>query len=115
MTRKPSQLEELWMAEAHRHAKDLPPFEINYQFYKPNPKMEIDFCWVQYRCGVEVDGGQFMKHGGSHARDTHRKKNNRATLEGWHILHYSGEMLKADPLSMFDEIRELLRIHGWRA
>jgi len=110
----PSELESLLMAHIDLFGRDLPPYKSNLRGWcKGHPQYEIDFAWEHWKVGVEIDGGQYQKFGGSHARDTHRRKNNAASLLGWLVLHYSGEMLKEDPLSVLEEIRQALAKRGW--
>ena len=111
----PSALEAELIAQIDLFGRDLPPYERNYRgFSKAHPRYELDFAWLPFKVGVEVDGGQFTRFGGSHARDSHRRKNNCASLEGWLVLHYSGEMIKEDPLGVLDEIRLALIRRGWK-
>ena len=113
-SKEPSPLEAELIAYIDLFGRDLPPYESNLRGWcKAHPQYEIDFAWKAWKVGVEVDGGQWNKFGGSHARDTHRRKNNAASLEGWLVLHYSGEMLKEDPLGVLEEIRRALVKRGW--
>lgn len=112
----PSELEELFMAELERLGKDIPLFEGEpgkFRFTKER-KFQMDFAWPKYLVAVEIDGGQWRKNGGRHARDEHREKINLAMRLGWAVLHYSGEQLKGNPLLMIDDLRAVLKLRGWK-
>ena len=59
-------------------------------------RFRFDFAWPDVKVGVEIDGGQWQKHGGRHNTDADRHKLNFAAAMGWRVLRFSGEMLK-DP------------------
>lgn len=112
----PSDLEELFMAELERNGKDIPPFDGEpgkFRFH-PKRKWQMDFAWFRYLVAVEIDGGQWKRNGGRHARDEHREKINAAMRLGWAVLHYSGEQLKNDPLQTIDDLRAVLKLRGWK-
>jgi hypothetical protein len=71
-------------------ADKLPPFVQNYNFL-PDRKFEIDLAWVEYKCGVEVNGGVFTKgaHGSPLAILRDMEKSNLLVLCGWKILRYT--------------------------
>ena len=68
----------------------------------------FDFAWPSVRVAVEVDGGQWVAHGGRHNRDGDREKLNAAARHGWRVLRYSGSMLQRDPLGIVGEIKATL-------
>lgn len=74
----------------------------------PGRKFRCDFVWRDAMVAVEIDGGQWKARGGRHNTDKDREKMNLLTLHGWHVLRYSGEMLKKDPDGVIKEVRHLL-------
>jgi very-short-patch-repair endonuclease len=69
----------------------------------------FDLSWPRYKIAVEVDGGQYMKHGGRHSRDSDREKHNIATLLGWRVFRYSTQKLENDPHSPVAEVECFLK------
>lgn len=93
----------LWLRGAH-----FPPFEEEYPFAKSDGRRwRIDYCWPDYRVGVEIDGGarlvrwqQNPRTGrsqpvavGSHGTATDYEKLNYAAERGWRILRFNPDML----------------------
>ena len=79
-----------------------------YQFH-PERKWAFDFAWPSHRLAVEIDGGQWLRSGGRHNRDSDREKLNAAAILGWRVLRYSGDMLN-DPKRIVQEIVEALQV-----
>lgn len=71
-------------------ADKMPPFVQNYIFMA-NRKFELDFAWVDYRIGVEINGGVWSK--GAHGRPLailrDMEKSNLLVLSGWKVLRYT--------------------------
>ena len=67
-----------------------------------------DFAWVEEGLLVEIDGGQHAPGGGRHAGDDDKHKRNDAVLLGWRVLHFSGQMLKADPAGAVELVKRAL-------
>lgn len=57
----------------------------------------FDFAWPDIKLAVEVDGGTWV--GGRHTRPQGFAKDceklNRATMDGWRVLRYTGEMVRS--------------------
>ena len=83
-----------------------PPCHPEYAFH-PSRGWLFDFAWPEQRVAVEIDGGQWMSHGGRHSRDSDREKLNQAAVLGWRVLHYSGAMLQ-DPERVIVEVLQAL-------
>lgn len=81
--------------------------EREFRFHKTR-KWRFDLAWPDYKVAVEIDGGQFKKFGGRHARDTDREKINNAVILGWSVLRFSGEMIKKDPVLCIDQLNTLI-------
>lgn len=71
-------------------ADRLPPFVQNYVFLE-NRKFELDFAWIDYRVGCEIQGGVFIKgaHGSPLAILRDMEKSNLLVLSGWKVLRYT--------------------------
>jgi hypothetical protein len=56
----------------------------------------LDFAWPQIWLGVEIHGGTWAR--GRHTRGAgfaeDRRKMNAATLMGWRVLEFTGEMIR---------------------
>jgi very-short-patch-repair endonuclease len=84
-----------------------PACHTEYAFH-PSRGWQFDFAWPEQRVAVEIDGGQWMSHGGRHSRDSDREKLNQAAVLGWRVLRYSGTMLQ-DPERVIVEVMQALR------
>ena len=64
-----------------------PVFEYSHI---PGRKFRIDVCWIQFRVGVEVQGGIFMRGRKGHASigkmKSDMEKNNLGLINSWRIL-----------------------------
>jgi len=101
-------LSNLFYAEINRHKKNL-LFGIEREFRFHKKRMwRFDLAWPDYNVAVEIDGGQFKKFGGRHARDSDREKMNNAVILGWAVLRFSGEMIKKDPVLYIDQLNTLI-------
>lgn len=74
----------------------------------PNRRFRFDWAWPDCKVALEVDGGQFAKGGGRHAKDTDREKGNLAALHGWAWLRFSTQWLERDPQSVVDFVQQVL-------
>ncbi len=83
-------------------AVDCPPPEREYAFNAPRTRHRFDFAWTAERVAVEVDGGTYLHGGGRHNADSDRHKLNIAASLGWHVLRFSGRMIRRDPQSCID-------------
>lgn len=88
-------------------ATDLPLPIVEYRF-DPTRRWRFDFAWENERVAVEIDGGQYMAHGGRHARDGDRDKHNRAALLGWRVIRFSPQQLSANPEAAIAIVRDAL-------
>jgi very-short-patch-repair endonuclease len=92
--RAPSRLEET--LALHLRAAGLPEPEREYRFHAPR-RWRFDFCWPDHRLAVEVEGGIWS--GGRHVRgagfEKDLEKYNRANLDGWCLLRFTGDMIKS--------------------
>lgn len=78
-----------------------------YRFH-PVRKFRFDFCFVDEKVSIEVDGGSWSPNGGRHARDSDKVKQNLAAEMGYRVFHFSPEMLKMDPLGLAEQVRRAL-------
>ena len=102
-------LSNLFYAEINRHKKNL-LFGIEREFrFHDKRRWRFDLAWPDYKVAVEIDGGQFKKFGGRHARDSDREKMNNAVILGWSVLRFSGEMIKKDPVLCIDQLNTLIK------
>lgn len=91
-------------------AEDLPAPVQEYRFARPARQFRFDFCWVNSRVAVEIEGGVYS--GGRHVRPkgytSDVEKYNMATMLGWRVLRYTGAMLDADPARVVREVATLV-------
>jgi len=83
------------------------PQPLREHWFHPMRNWAFDFAWPEHQLAVEIDGGQWVAHGGRHARDSDRRKLNQAAVLGWRVLRYSGAMLR-DPQAVIDEVVDAL-------
>ena len=102
-----SRLERAFETHLKTIGADLPKGKREYRFHKTR-KWRFDWAWPDSKLAVEIDGGQWMRNGGRHARDSDREKMNEAACYGWRVLRFSGSMLKRDPLGVIGTIRRAL-------
>ena len=90
-------------------APDLPEPEAEYRFH-PTRRWRFDYCFVDARLAVELDGGIYIR--GRHNRAAgfiaDCDKMNAATLLGYRILRYTTRHLSDDPQAVINQIREAL-------
>lgn len=86
--------------------------EYEWEFNKPDTKHRLDLAWPDIMWAVELEGGVFS--GGRHVRGKGYtediRKYNIATLKGWRLLRYTGEMLHNDPFGVIQEIAAALEL-----
>ena len=72
----------------------LPLPTPEYRFAPPR-RWRFDFCWVEQRVALEVDGGAWS--GGRHTRGkgflADQEKRNAAVVLGWRVLHCTPQTL----------------------
>ena len=87
---------------------DLPEAEQEYRFH-PVRRWRFDFAWPAVKVAVECDGGQWVRNGGRHNRDSDREKLNAAACLGWRVLRYSGKMLN-DSDKVIGQVKRALEV-----
>lgn len=83
------------------------PFEREYRFAPPR-RWRADFAHIDARLLIEVEGGTWQKvsrhkSGIGYAADC--EKYNAATEQGWRVLRYTTEMVRAG-----DAVAQIVRI-----
>lgn len=77
-------------------ASGLPVPESEYRF-NPDRRWRFDFCWVDAKLAIEVNGGIFSN--GRHTRGTgytaDMEKLNSAQLLGYRVLQYTPQQIRA--------------------
>lgn len=74
----------------------LPEPQLEYHFH-PKRRWRFDLAWPERRLALEIDGGEWLEHGGRHNSDTDREKLNAAATLGWRVLRVSGKMVDRQP------------------
>lgn len=98
----------------------LPPFRIGYRFPKssdPDNKRKVwiaDFCSVEYKLMVEIDGGVWSGDGHGHPVGITRdmRKQNDAALLGYHTLRFETSWVK--PKHAINFLQRVLHSKGWK-
>lgn len=89
-------------------APQLPAPVREYRFH-PTRRWRFDFAWPAQRVAVEIEGGAWSQ--GRHTRGAgfgaDCAKYNMATLAGWRILRFTGDMLR-DPAQCVTQVVTLL-------
>ena len=77
-------------------ATGMPPHVTEYVFH-PVRKWRFDFCWIDLKVAVEIDGGTGILRG-KHVRPEGFRndciKLNEAALHGWLVLRGDSQMVK---------------------
>lgn len=71
-------------------------------------RWRFDLAWPGARVAVELDGGEWLPHGGRHNTDADREKLNAAAAQGWRVLRFSGGQLDAAPGACVDLLAQAL-------
>ncbi|MBU2177643.1 MAG: hypothetical protein KJ556_21330 [Gammaproteobacteria bacterium] len=98
----------------------LPEWEKHYRKAIPGRRYEIDFCWPEFKVGIEVQGGIWLAKTGKKSghigagavRDF--EKLNLLAEHGWIILQWSTDMIRRDPMGLIDQLKRILKNRGWR-
>jgi very-short-patch-repair endonuclease len=76
-------------------ARFLPTPQPEYRF-DPSRRWRFDRAWLLSKIAVEIEGGTWVK--GRHSRGSGMRKDaekyNAATLQGWRVLRFTGDMVK---------------------
>ena len=108
-----SDLERAFLTHWHTLAPDAPEPVREYQFARElGRRWRFDFCFLEQKVAIEIDGGQWASRGGRHNTDEDREKLNAAAMLGWRVLRFSGQMLRNDPVGIVGMIRQALGGRG---
>lgn len=90
----------------HLLAPDMPRLTPEHEFDKClGRRHRFDWADLSARVAVEIDGGQWSKGGGRHAKDGDREKLNLAASLRWLVFRFSPDQLTRNP----DECVRLVR------
>lgn len=85
---------------------------LQFRFAAPDRQWRFDFCWIDVKVAVEIDGGIFV--GGGHSRGVQFtgdcEKLNRATMMGWRVLRYTTLDMRKRPVQVVEEVTKLCRM-----
>lgn len=79
----------------------------------PGRRYRFDYAFPWLKVAVEVDGGQWLKHGGAHNRDEDRERNNICIVYGWDVFRVSTQVLETDPEPFIDMVAQFVTRRGW--
>lgn len=82
-----------------------------YRFLEKR-RFRFDFAWPGQLVAVELDGGQWVAHGGRHNRDSDRVKKNLAAAHGWRVLAFSNQQIEREPAQCVELIATALAFVG---
>jgi very-short-patch-repair endonuclease len=106
--RSRSALEEAFAIEA-KHA-GLPTPKRQHRFCER--RWLFDFAWPEQMVAVEIDGGTWSR--GRHTRpqgfQNDCEKLNRAVLDGWRVLRFTGDDVKSG--EAVNKTREVLNLYA---
>ena len=83
-----------------------PEFEVEYI---PGRKFRLDVAWPQYKIGIEVQGGLWMKAAHSTGKGIKRdmEKRNLGILAGWRVIECEPkDLCTADVVDMIKKLME---------
>jgi len=89
--------------------EDLPAPEYEYRFAPPR-KWRFDAAWVSERLALEINGGKWQTGGGRHNTAGDYEKLQTAAALGWRVFPVLPEQLTNDPHTLFDLLREALKV-----
>ena len=69
----------------------------------------FDCAFPEYRIGVEVDGGTWMKNGGRHNSESDTEKRNIAASLRWLIFHFTPHMIKNNPIGCVNMVLKAIQ------
>jgi very-short-patch-repair endonuclease len=84
---------------------------------KPIPReWEFDWCCVEYKLIVEVDGGIYMAGGGAHSHPVDIRRNmtkrNDAALAGFFVMCFTPQEVKSR--FAIGEVERFMATRGWK-
>lgn len=86
----------------------LPLPQIEYRFHDTR-RWRFDYAWPERRLAVEIEGGTWVR--GRHSRGagmrSDAEKYNTASLMGWTVLRFTGDMVKDG--SALDTVKKALQ------
>lgn len=86
-----------------------PNYLTEFPFNKPDSKHRFDFAFLlPHLLAVEIDGGEWVAHGGRHASELDKIKMNLAAVAGYRVMHFSPSMLENDPIGCISLVLEAL-------
>lgn len=93
-------------------AANGPPLEREYRF-DPDRKWRFDFAHVASKHAIELEGGIWGN--GAHSRGVGYTKDcekyNAATLAGWRVLRFTGDMITTKSIGQLAALLLTLEIH----
>lgn len=78
--------------------------------FDPVRRWRFDLAWPAARVAVEIDGGEWLPHGGRHNADPDREKLNEAAAQGWRVLRFSGRQIDQSAFRCVDLIKKALEV-----
>jgi very-short-patch-repair endonuclease len=104
--REPSSLERAFLTRWKQLAPPNLPLPLSEYRFDRVRRWKFDFCFTEHKLAVELEGiGSGKSRHTSfvgYAKDC--EKYNTATLAGWRILRFTGQMLEDDPQGCIDTV-----------
>ncbi len=87
-------LEELFLQQT-LSSTNLPEPDQEYRFH-PFRRWRFDFAWPEDKLAVEIEGGTWVngRHNRPKGFEADCEKYNAATLLGWRVLRFTGDMVR---------------------
>lgn len=78
--------------------------------YVPGRKFEADFCFVEEKLIIEVDGGIYTRraHGSIGGIISDMKRTNQASMFGYRVMRYQPSEITKEPQRVIQEITTAL-------
>lgn len=88
-------------------ASNLPLPVREFKFAAPDRRWRFDFCWPDFLLALEVEGGIYAKHGGSHRNIGNflkdMEKYNAAALHGYRLIRFTPSEINNGKFLLFLE------------
>lgn len=94
-----------WRLLAPDYVEPVPEYNFDKALGR---KHRFDWTFASERIAVEVDGGSWSPHGGSHATDADREKLNIAASLRWLVFRFSPQQLKKDPAACIEMVNRAI-------